>query len=199
MSERPFKVLFICTGNSARSQMAEGLAKHLGAGRIEAHSAGTLPVGVNHHAVAVLEELGIDISNHYSKRIDEVPGPFDLVVTLCDNAAMLCPVSVRDYPMEHWSTPDPSFVPGGPEAVHQAFRDVRDRLEKQIAALIERVRPATGDPTMKGDAAGGSEGRGGGEDRRERDDRGGAESTPSPGGFLPRVGAAFRKKKLGRR
>ena len=133
------RVLILCTGNSARSQMAEGLANHFGRGRIEAHSAGTYPVGVNSHAVAVMQERGIDISRHYSKRIDEVAGPFDLVVTLCDNAALLCPVSVRDYPMEHWSTPDPTFVPGGPPAVHQAFRVVRDRLEQQIRDLIARV------------------------------------------------------------
>ena len=134
-----YRVFFICTGNSARSQMAEGLANHLGDGRLEAHSAGTYPVGVNSHAVTVMRERGIDISKHYSKRIDEVPGPFDLVITLCDNAALLCPVSVRDYPMEHWSTPDPTFAAGGPSKVQQAFRDVRDRLEEQIRDLIARI------------------------------------------------------------
>jgi len=142
MSDAPFKVFFICTGNSARSQMAEGLANHLGGGRIEAHSAGTMPAGVSGYAVAVMRERGIDISRHFSKRIDEVPGPFDLVVTLCDSAAMLCPVSVRAYPMEHWSTPDPTWAPGGPDAVHRAFGEVRDRLEEQIVAWIEKVRPA---------------------------------------------------------
>jgi len=171
MSHKPFKVFFICTGNSARSQMAEGLAGHLGSGRIEAHSAGTMPVGVNSHAVAVMQERGIDISRHYSKRIDDVPGPFDLVITLCDSAAMLCPVSVRDYPMEHWSTPDPTFVPGGPEAVRQSFREVRDRLEGQIAALIERVRPETGAER----AAGG-------------------EGAAGARGGLPKLGGGFRKK-----
>ena len=134
-----YRVFFICTGNSARSQMAEGLANHFGAGILEAQSAGTYPVGVNSYAVAVMRERGIDISKHYSKRIDEVPGPFDLVITLCDNAALLCPVSVREYPMEHWSTPDPTFVPGGPTKVHQAFRDIRDRLEQQIRDLMARV------------------------------------------------------------
>jgi arsenate reductase len=134
-SASAYRVFFI----SARSQRAVGLANHLGVGRLEASSAGTYPVGVNSHAIAVMRERGIDISKHYSKRIDEVMGPFDLVVTLCDNAVLLCPVSVRDYPMEHWSTPDPTFVPGGPPAVHQAFRDVRDRLEGQIRDLILRV------------------------------------------------------------
>jgi arsenate reductase len=135
-----FRILFVCTGNSARSQLAEGLANHLGGGAVEAHSAGTMPAGVNNHSVAVMQERGIDISRHRSKRIDEVPGPFDLVITLCDAAALVCPTSVRDYPMEHWSTPDPSFVPGGPEAVHQAFRRVRDLLEVRISQLVERIR-----------------------------------------------------------
>lgn len=138
----PFRIIFICTGNAARSQMAEGLANHLGAGRMDAYSAGTHPSGLSPHAVAAMRERGIDIARHYSKRIDDVPGPFDLVVTLCDHAAQLCPASVREYPMEHWSTPDPTFVPGGPESVHQAFRQVRDRLEGQIQALIDKVRPA---------------------------------------------------------
>src|SRR5262245_841968 len=138
MTQPPFKVFFICTGNSARSQMAEGLANHLGGGRIEAHSAGTMPVGVSSHAIAVMRDRGIDISRHFSKRIDEVPGPFDLVITLCDSAAMLCPVSVRQYPNEHWSTPDPTWAPGGPEAVHRRFGEVRDRLEEQIQALIDK-------------------------------------------------------------
>ena len=146
MQRQPFKVFFICTGNSARSQMAEGLANHLGGGRVEAHSAGTMPVGVNSHAVAVMAERGIDIARHHSKGIDEVPGPFDLVVTLCDHAARHCPASVRTFPGEHWSTPDPTFVPGGPESVRQAFREVRDRLEGQIRALIERERPGKGSP-----------------------------------------------------
>jgi protein-tyrosine-phosphatase len=139
-SRTPFRILFVCTGNSARSQLAEGLANHLGGGDVEAHSAGTLPAGVNNHSVAVMQERGIDISRHRSKRIDEVPGPFDLVITLCDSAALLCPASVRDYPMAHWSTPDPSFVPGGPEAVHQAFRGVRDQLEIRITTLLDEIR-----------------------------------------------------------
>ena len=183
MSQTPFKVFFICTGNSARSQMAEGLARHLGAGRIEARSAGTLPVGVNGHAVAVMQERGIDITSQYSKRIDEVPGPFDLVITLCDSAAVLCPVSVRAYPMEHWSTPDPTFAPGGPDAVRQAFRDVRDRLEGQIATFIERVRPAS---------AGGGPDEGGGASAGDATGRPGVPDT-APGG-LPKLAAAFRKK-----
>jgi arsenate reductase (thioredoxin) len=135
----PFRLLFICTGNSARSQMAEGLAQHLGGGRIEAHSAGTFPIGVNRHAIEVMRERGIDISRHFSKGIDDVPPPFDLVITLCDSAAANCPRSIGAYPGEHWSTPDPSFVAGGPETVRQSFREVRDGLEERIRDLIARI------------------------------------------------------------
>ncbi|PYT14156.1 MAG: arsenate reductase ArsC [Acidobacteria bacterium] len=134
----PFKVLFVCTGNAARSQMAEGLASHLGEGRIEVHSAGTFPAGmVMSHAVAVMKERGIDISRHYSKGLDEVPGPFDLVITLCDSAVQECPAVLLEAAHQHWSTPDPSFIEGRPDEVIQAFREVRDRLESQIAALLD--------------------------------------------------------------
>lgn len=139
-SGEPFRLLFVCTGNSARSQMAEGLANHLGGDRAFAQSAGTYPVGVNAHARAVLGERGIDISHHYSKGIDDVVGPFDLVITLCDSAAAECPAAfLGGQPHQHWSTPDPSFVAGGPETVRESFRETRDRLERQIRALFATV------------------------------------------------------------
>ena len=138
--EQSFRILFVCTGNSARSQLAEGLANHLGGGFVEAHSAGTTPIGVNRHAVEVLKEKGIDISGHYSKGIDEVQGPFDRVITLCDAAAAICPSRIHGSRAVHWSTPDPSFGPGGPDVVRQDFRKVRDRLEGQIRTLIEAAR-----------------------------------------------------------
>jgi len=137
---RSLRVLFVCTGNAARSQMAEGLANHLGNGRIEAQSAGTFPAGfVVGHAIAVMEEHGIDISAHYSKGIDDVAGPFDWVVTLCDSAVQECPAPLLEARHEHWSTFDPSFAEGGPDAVREAFRQVRDRLETQIIDLIDRL------------------------------------------------------------
>jgi len=135
---KPFSVLFVCTGNAARSQMAEGLANHLGKGRIEAQSAGTFPAGfVVGHAIAVMEEHGIDITSQYSKGIDDVTGAFDCVVTLCDSAVQECPAPLLEGRHEHWSTYDPSIAEGGPDAVREAFRQVRDRLETQISALID--------------------------------------------------------------
>ena len=143
-ARRPLRLFFVCTGNAARSQMAEGLAQHIGGGRVEAHSAGTMPSGVSSYAIEALAERGIDISRHDSKGIDDVPGPFDRVVTLCDDAAGRCAAWIRDHPSEHWSTPDPSFVPGGPEAVLEAFREVRDGLETKIRALIGRLESERG-------------------------------------------------------
>jgi arsenate reductase len=93
-----------------------------------------------------MKERGIDISRQYSKGIDDVVGPFDLVVTLCDSAARECPASIMRYPVEHWSTPDPSFVAGGPDTVREAFRTIRDRLEGQVKDLVDRVRPGTRGP-----------------------------------------------------
>ena len=141
MSAEPFRILFVCTGNSARSQLAEGLANHLGAGRVEAQSAGTYPIGVNSHAVEVLKERDIDTGGQYSKGLDEVIEPFDLIITLCDSAVKECPAPLLAGKHEHWSTPDPSFVGGGPDAVRRSFREVRDRLAGQIGELIDRVRP----------------------------------------------------------
>jgi len=141
----PVRVLFVCTGNAARSQMAEGLANRLGDGRLEAQSAGTFPAGlVMAHAVAVLKERGIDISAHYSKGLDEVKGPFDIVVTLCDSAEKECPARLLKGRHEHWSTFDPTFVEGGPEQVREAFRKVRNRLEEQILSLRDRLVEESG-------------------------------------------------------
>ncbi len=144
MSTEPFRILFVCTGNSARSQLAEGLANHLGAGRVDAQSAGTRPFGVNSYAVEVLKERDIDAGGQYSKGLNEVIEPFDLIITLCDSAVKECPAPLLAGKHEHWSTPDPSFVGGGPDAVRQSFREVRDRLEGQIGELIDRVRPGGG-------------------------------------------------------
>ena len=138
--EEPLRVLFVCTGNAARSQMAEGLTNHLGRGRVVADSAGTFPAGlVIGHAVAVMKEIGIDITSHYSKGLDEVAGPYAVVVTLCDSAVQECPAPLVSGRHEHWSTYDPSFADGGPDAVREAFRQVRDRLKSQIADLVDRL------------------------------------------------------------
>lgn len=131
------RALFVCTGNSARSQMAEGLLRWLGADRFDAHSAGTEPKGVNPLAVRAMAELGIDISHHESKSIERYTDqPWDYVITVCDRAAETCPVFVGGRQRLHWSFPDPASVSGPESARMEAFRSVRDALAERIKQFV---------------------------------------------------------------
>ena len=107
------RILVLCTGNSARSQMGEGLFRHEGRGEYEVESAGTRPSRVRPEAIAVMKEVGIDISGHRSKSVDEFAGQrFDFVVTVCDNARDTCPVFPAGTARLHWSFTDPAAVEG---------------------------------------------------------------------------------------
>ncbi len=130
MTER---VLFLCTGNSARSQMAEGWLRHLAGDRFDACSAGTHPSAVNPLAIAVMRERDIDISHHRSKSLNEFLGqPFDFVITVCDQAAEACPTFPGPARRRHWSFPDPAAAPGDEAERLVAFRSVRDALEARM-------------------------------------------------------------------
>ncbi len=130
-------VLILCTGNSARSQMAEGLLRHQAGDRFAVYSAGTHPAGVRAEAIAVMRELGIDISLHRSKSVSEFAGrPFDYVITVCDAANEACPVFLGPARRLHWSFPDPAAVPGSEEERHAAFRAVRDRIRARFEEWI---------------------------------------------------------------
>jgi arsenate reductase len=121
------RVLILCTGNSARSQMAEGLLRHLARDRFEVFSAGTKPVGLNPNAVTAMSEVGIDISNHRSKSVDELAGQhFDYVITVCDNAKESCPIFPGTGTRLHHSFEDPAAA--SPDRQIEAFRGVRDQL-----------------------------------------------------------------------
>ena len=134
--ERKLNVLFLCTGNSCRSQMAEGWAAHLKGDVIEAFSAGIMPVGVNARAIKVMAEAGVDISKHTSKHMDDLGGiDFDYVVTVCDNAKEHCPVFKGNTKMVHKSFEDPSFVIGTSEEIIRAFRIVRDQIRDFVGTL----------------------------------------------------------------
>ena len=140
--ERPMRVLVLCTGNSARSQMAEGLLRHLSNGRIEAHSAGTQPRPEVHPlAVATMRDrYGIDISAQRPKLVGPFLGqPIDAVITVCDNAAETCPVFPGNTERIHWSFPDPAAVEGTLEEQRQAFEqvaaDIADRLRSWLTEL----------------------------------------------------------------
>ena len=128
------RVLFLCTGNSCRSQMAEGLVNAFLGDRYEAFSAGTAPTGYVHPlAVEVMRELGIDISQQRSKSADEFRGmDLHLVVTVCDDAAQDCPVWLGKGAKVHLGFPDPAQVDGDAREQVRAFRDVRDQMQAQV-------------------------------------------------------------------
>lgn len=133
MSGPPLRVLFLCTHNSARSQMAEGLLRTRGRDRYHVASAGTAATTVRDEAVAVMREIGIDIAGQRSKLLDRfVDEPWDFVVTVCDAAAEACPVFPGAATRLHWSFPDPSLVRGAHEERLAAFRAVRDAIDERI-------------------------------------------------------------------
>ena len=130
------RVLFLCTGNSCRSQMAEGWARHLKKDVVDAYSAGIRPIGVSSRAIKTMAEVGVDISTHTSKHIDDLGDvDFDYVITLCDNAAQNCPVFPGQAKVVHKPFKDPYFATGSEEQVMEEFRKVRD----QIKAFIETI------------------------------------------------------------
>ncbi len=138
--EKKLRVLILCTGNSARSQMAEGLLRHVGGTRYEVFSAGTKPVGMNPVAIEVMREEGIDISKQRSKSVAEFAGQeFATVITVCDNAAEECPVFPGAPQRVHWSLPNPAAVSGTKEEKLEAFRKVRDELERRIQSFVNSV------------------------------------------------------------
>jgi arsenate reductase len=134
------KILFICTGNSCRSQMAEGWARHLKGDVIEAYSAGVWPVGVNPNTIKVMAEAGVDISNQTSKHVDELLWiDFDYVITLCDNARQHCPVFPGKAKLIHRAFEDPIAVIGSEERILQAYRITRDDIKKFIETMPESL------------------------------------------------------------
>ncbi|MFZ0960361.1 MAG: arsenate reductase ArsC [Terriglobia bacterium] len=127
------RVLILCTGNSARSQMAEGLLRNDGGAAFEVASAGTKPSHVRPEAIAAMREIGIDISTHRSKSVDEFAGQaFDYVITVCDNAKESCPIFPAGTKRLHWSLEDPAAVQGSEEERLAAFRRVRDQLRSLL-------------------------------------------------------------------
>jgi arsenate reductase len=130
------RILFVCSFNSARSQMAEGLARALAAPEVEVASAGTHATRVSPFAIEALGERGIDITAHTSKTIDDLPGTFDYVITLCDEADRECPNLPARKKRMHWGYPDPARAPGGEEAVRRAFAEVRDHLEQRLRVWL---------------------------------------------------------------
>lgn len=134
------KILFVCTGNSARSQMAEGFARHLGQGRVEAHSAGIAPSRLNPYAIQVMQEQGIDIAGQQSKAFDwDLARQMNVVVTVCGHANESCPVLPPDVQRLHWPLEDPAAVTGTDTEILAKFREIRELIEARVCVLLRAL------------------------------------------------------------
>lgn len=135
------KVMFLCTANSCRSQMAEGFAKEFGKGLIEVYSAGLMAAGVHKRAIAVMKEVGIDISKQKSKMIDEnLLKKMDYIVTLCGYAEDLCPRVPSEIKRIHWPIKDPVGTIGTEQEIINEFRRARDEIKEKVQALIKEIQ-----------------------------------------------------------
>ena len=138
------RVLILCTGNSARSQMAEGLLRHDGGDAFAVESAGLEPSFVRPEAIKAMQEIGIDISSQHSKSLDKFIGqPFEYVITVCDNANQHCPIFPGATQRIHWSVEDPAAVGGTEETRLEAFRAARDDLRSRLSKFIEAAEENT--------------------------------------------------------
>jgi len=141
------KVMFLCTANSCRSQMAEGFAREFGKGIIEVYSAGLMAAGVHRRAAAVMKEMGIDITKQRSKEIDEkILKQMDIIVTLCIYAEEYCPSTHAGIKRIHWPVRDPVGTFGSEEMVMRDFRRARDEIREKVEGLISDI---SGDPVRK--------------------------------------------------
>jgi arsenate reductase len=132
------KILILCTGNSCRSQIAEGYLRHFANGKAEVYSAGIEAHGVNPRAIATMKEDGIDISKHTSNLVDEyITIPFDYVITVCDNANERCPVFPSSAKKFHHNFPDPAKAKGSEEEIMEQFRFVRRQIKEYAKAFVE--------------------------------------------------------------
>lgn len=131
------RVLFVCTGNSARSQMAEGFARAYGKGKVEAFSAGMEPKGLNPYTVEVMRERGVDVSRQRSKAFSEdLAREMDCVITVCGNAEERCPLLPPGVKRLHWPLEDPARATGSPEEIRAVFRRSRDEIEQLVRGFL---------------------------------------------------------------
>ncbi len=140
MSETPYRLLFLCTGNSCRSQMAEGWARALGGERLAAMSAGIEAHGKNPRAIAVMREAGVDISGQESTKLtDAMLDGVDRVVTVCGHADENCPLLPPGVTKEHWPLDDPARATGTEEEIMAVFRATRDEVRERVTELLGRL------------------------------------------------------------
>ena len=132
------RIMFLCTGNSCRSQMAEGFARILSKGLIDAHSAGLTPTEVNERAIVVMQEIDIDISDQESKEIDtDFLLSMDVIITLCGNAEASCPMTPPHIKRIHWPIDDPAGATGTEEEILDAFRKARNEIRNRISDFMQ--------------------------------------------------------------
>lgn len=144
----PIRVLFLCTGNSARSVMAEALLKDMGGAGFEVYSAGTEPKGINPLTAKVLGQAGFDYTGFHSKNVNEFIGrDFDYVITVCDQAAERCPIFPGDPNRIHWSFPDPAAVEGTDVVKLGAFQETMRGLRQRLSTFIPVARRAAKSPS----------------------------------------------------
>ena len=137
MADESRNILFLCTGNSCRSQMAEGWARRLGGARVEVQSAGIEAHGKNPRAIAVMAEAGVDISQQESTVVDDAMlARADVVVTVCGHADELCPTLPPTVRKVHWPLTDPARATGSEEEIMAAFRSTRDEVERRVRGLL---------------------------------------------------------------
>lgn len=138
--KKPFNILFLCTGNSCRSQMAEGWAKYYGGSDFEIQSAGIEAHGKNPRAIEVMQEAGVDISNQESTKVtNEMLAQTDLIVTVCGHADEHCPVLPPACKKEHWPLNDPAKAQGTEAQIMAQFRATRDDIKARVKALLQRL------------------------------------------------------------
>jgi len=132
------KVLFLCTGNACRSQMAEGWLKHLGSDRFEVYSAGIVAHGKNPRAITIMQQAGVDISSQKSEQLDPaILDQIDLLITVCGNADANCPVIPVRCKKQHWPFDDPASVTGSEAEIMAEFARVRDQIRSRIEAFVQ--------------------------------------------------------------
>ena len=138
------RVLFLCTGNSCRSQMAEGFLRHIAGDKFEVYSAGVKPTQINSLAIKVMAEAGVDISKHRSKSAMEFIGEsLDYVITVCDNAKQTCPVFPEKYEKVHWDLEDPAVAQGTKEEKLNVFRKTRDEIKERLLSFLKMTAERT--------------------------------------------------------
>lgn len=140
MKKKPIKVMFLCTANSCRSQMAEGLMRALSGGNVEVHSAGIIAAGLHPRAVRVMKEAGMDISGQYSKTFSKgFLSEMDFVITLCEGAEEACPAVPPSVRRIHWPIKDPVGKAGTEEKLMEAFRKTRDEIRERVEIFLGEI------------------------------------------------------------